>query len=45
MDGVASYRKLRELQSGTAAIIVTAYAGSATLSDAVICTLGRCQQR
>jgi DNA-binding NtrC family response regulator len=35
MDGVTLYRKLKELQSGTVAIIVTAYAGSATLSDAL----------
>jgi DNA-binding response OmpR family regulator len=35
MDGVTLYRKVKENQSGTVAIIVTAYASSAVSSDAL----------
>jgi CheY-like chemotaxis protein len=41
MDGVALYRKLKDLEAGTVAIIVTAYAGNATLSDALEPVPGR----
>jgi DNA-binding NtrC family response regulator len=35
MDGVALYREIKKLQAGTVAIVVTAYASSATANDAL----------
>jgi DNA-binding NtrC family response regulator len=41
MDGLELYREIKKLQSGTVAMVVTAYASSATAEEAL--TAGACQ--